>query len=254
MSVGWSRNRRGSKSGAVAVCGIAILLLFGPRAARPDSASDDLVKQRITIRLLGQVTLHVESLQIEVADGVALLSGTAASLGEVRTLTRIVGGVVGVNAVTNNVTVRSSGRTSDDIQQEIRRNLERRARFQASPIAVKVTGGDVTLEGKADRGLDRLDAEMIAASVAGVTRIVNRIEVIGSESTSPEEIRKRVLSILTNPLTFGLIRGLEVAVEGGTVTLRGITQRETQREEAERLALGVPGVAHVDNQITVLGS
>jgi len=252
MSVGWSRNWRGSKSGAVACCGIAILLLFGPRAARPDAAADDLVKQRITTRLAGQVTLHVESLQIEVADGVALLSGTAASLGEVRTLIRIVGGVVGVNAVTNNVTVRLSSRTSDDIQQEIRRSLERRARFQASPISVKVTGGDVTLEGKVDRGLDRLDAEMIAASVEGVTRIVNRIEVISSEATSPEQIRKRVLSILTNPLTFGLIRDLEVAVAGGTVTLRGIVHREADREEAERLALGVPGVAQVDNQITGL--
>jgi len=236
------------------MCGIAIFLLFGPQAARPDAASDDLVKQRITTRLAGQVTLHLELLQLDVADGVAQLSGTAASIGEVQTLSRIVGGVVGVNTVINNVTVRPSARSADDLGQEIRRKLDRRPRFQASPISVEVMGGDVTLAGKVDRGLDRLDAEMIAASVAGVARIINRIEVIGSGSTPPEEIRKRVLSILTNPLTFGVIRGLQVTVAGGTVTLSGTAPREPDREEAERLALGVPGVAQVVNQITVLGS
>ena len=78
--------------------------------------------------------------------------------------------------------------------------------------------------------------------------------MVGGGNAPPEEIRKRVVSILTNPLTFGLIRGLEVSVEAGTVTLRGTVQRQAESEEAERLALGVPGVVQIDNQLTILGS
>jgi osmotically-inducible protein OsmY len=45
---------------------------------------------------------------------------------------------------------------------------------------------------------------------------------------------------------------IDVDVDDGEVTLRGIVEQPDQRDTAERIVLGVPGVKNVDNKLGVL--
>ena len=233
---------------------LAVLLLASASPLPGDVAQDDRIKQRILGRLAGQVSLSPQGLQISVTNGAVRLSGSVGSLGERRTLERLVGGMTGVTSVSNDLTIRMSQRSQADIIQEILGLLEQRPRFRSSPISMTATGGEVTLHGTVERSLDRVDAEIIASGVEGVTGVVNLITVRTEGEVPPQKIRARVTSILSNRLTFGVIRDLVVEVSAGTVTLHGLAIRDQDRVVAERLALSVTGVARVENRITILGS
>ncbi len=248
-TVGWS---------AVAARGLLVLTLalpvLAPADLRGEETLDDRIRQRILTRLAGQVSVKPERLQIEVTGGTVRLEGTVASVGERKGVERIVGGVIGVAQVVNDLIIRPSGRSEAAISQEVRRLLDGRTRFRTHPVEVVVAGGEVTLSGEVARALDRLDAETIAGNVEGVTRVVNDLRLAEGGAHPPEEIRRRVLSLLVNPLVFGAIRDLRVEAEGGRVTLRGSARRMEDRLQAERLALTVSGVVEVVNAIEVGGS
>jgi len=228
-----------------------LLTVGGLGAALADSGDDDRIRQRVEARLVGQVAVHIESFGIEVQDGIVHLTGIVDSLGERNRADRVVGGIVGVRGIRNDLQLRASDRSEQAISQEISRRLDSRTRFRKTPVQVTVAGTEVTLAGAVERALDRLDAEEIAADVPGVTKINNTLQVRSEGSVTPEAIRSRVTSILTNPLTFGVIRNLQVSVEQGTVTISGSAAREADRLQAERLTLGVPGVVGVINLITL---
>jgi len=228
-----------------------IALAIGAGPARADSDADRRVKMRIEGRLVGQVNLHFERLGIAVNGGVVTLTGSVASIGERRDAERIVGSVFGVTGVVNDLGIRPSHESSEAILHEVQRRLERRPRFQSNAVQASIAGTVITLTGEVQRGLDRSDAADIAASVAGVTRVDNDIRVLGAGSVPPETIRDDVRSVLLNPLTFGVVRDLEVTVSGSVVTLRGEVSREADRRTAERLALTVTGVTEVMNEIVV---
>jgi len=232
----------------------ALLLAAAGTSIWADAETDDRIRLRIENRLAGQVALSVENLKIEVQEAVVRLSGSVASIGELERVERLVSGVVGVAGTVNELTIRASTRSDLALSQEIRRLLNRRTRFRDAGIVVTASGTEVSLEGMVERALDRLDAEKIAADVAGVTRVVNKLQVASDGRIPPEVIGTRVRSLLVNPLTFGVIRELEVSVEEGVVHLRGVARRDGDRIEAERLAMSVPGVTGVINEISVLGS
>jgi osmotically-inducible protein OsmY len=133
--------------------------------------------------------------------------------------------------------------------------LQQRPRFREESVAVSVAGGVVRLTGEVERSLDRYDAGEIASNVDGVAEIANEIRV-RTEGTIPLEIvLERVRSVLTNTLTFGVIRDLDVQIDqAGVVLLQGTAARQATKETAERFTLGVPGVSGVINKIEVLGS
>jgi osmotically-inducible protein OsmY len=245
---------RHARRGATALALIAACMLAGVGTVGADAESDARVKQRIENKLLGLVSVHLEDLGLEVADGAVRLTGSVASVGERMTVERVLGGISGVTGLNNELTIRPTGRSEQALADEVRRLLQRRVRFQKSQVDVTASGSEVTLSGKIERAIDRLDAEDIAGSVTGVTRVVNNLQIVTQVQTPPEAIRERVLAVLKNPLTFGVIRNLEVTLEEGMVVLRGVVQREADRTQAERLTLGVTGVTGVKNLITVAGT
>src|SRR5262245_34752497 len=66
---------------------------------RADSDEDRRLKERLQVRLTGQVSLHVESLGIEVQDSMVRLSGTVGSLGEKVRTERLASGIVGIQGI-----------------------------------------------------------------------------------------------------------------------------------------------------------
>lgn len=235
-------------SGALA---LAFCLAASVNQVQGDPAADTRIKEQILARLTGLVSIHPERLEVEVNEGTVKLTGSVASLGEKVVVERIAGSITGVRGITNELTIRALDRPESQIAQEVSRLLQSRPKFSDDAIQVSVTGTEVTLDGNVKHAADRLEAEEIAGTAQGVTTIVNKLQV-ESEGTIPDEtIRSNVASALGNPVSFGVIRNLEIEVKEGTVTLKGSVRRESDRRQAERLALGVEGVATVRNQLTV---
>lgn len=220
-------------------------------AAHADAAADARLRQRIESRLTGQISISLQEFTLEVRDGAVALSGTVGSVGEIEKVERLVAGIVGVRSIDNRLTVRESHRSEISIAQEVRRVLERQPRFRKAGLSVDVAKTRVTLGGQVERALDRREAGDIAASVMGVTEVDNRLTIASVGRLTAEEIGDRVRAALSNPLTFGVIRDLQVAVSDGVVTLEGFARSRADLMEAERLALAVPGVTDVANAIRV---
>jgi osmotically-inducible protein OsmY len=228
-----------------------VAALAAPAVAAPSSQDewDRQLQEKIEKRLLGQVELHPRNLQIEVREAEVRLSGTVASLEEKRKVERLVWGFVEVRAVENLVQVRPSGRPDMALRQEILDLLDRYTALRRPAVDAQVQEGRAILTGMVEEDIDRVQAEVQAASVSGVTQIDDQIVVAGRPEAPPSSTAALVTSLLANPITFGAVRDLRVEGDGGTITLYGHVASEGQRLEAERLAMSVPGVERVINRI-----
>jgi osmotically-inducible protein OsmY len=112
--------------------------------------------------------------------------------------------------------------------------------------------GDVVLRGSVVNLLQRAEAVRTARGVPGVRAVDDQLR------TRPEGAEHRTGAELEAAVLDALIRddavpayGIDVDVDGGTVTLWGAVEIASQRDAAERIALRVPGVSEVRNRLNV---
>jgi len=123
-------------------------------------------------------------------------------------------------------------------------------------LAYEVNGGTVTLYGQVVRPSTRSDAERRVARLAGVARVVNRIEVLPL-SGFDDSIRARTYRALfgTDSPLFRYGRGtnpsIHIVVNRGHVTLEGVVANEGDSRLAYIRARGVPGAFSVTNNLDV---
>jgi osmotically-inducible protein OsmY len=112
--------------------------------------------------------------------------------------------------------------------------------------------GDVVLRGSVVNLLQRAEAVRTARGVPGVRAVDDQLR------TRPEGAEHRTGAEMEAAILDALIRddavpayGIDVDVDGGTVTLWGAVEIASQRDAAERIALRVPGVSEVRNRLNV---
>ena len=122
-------------------------------------------------------------------------------------------------------------------------------------LAYSINGGNVTLYGQVVRPSTRSDAERRVRKIAGVTRVVNNIEVL---PLSGFDDRIRVATYRSIANMGGLhryLRGtnpsLHIVVNRGHVTLEGVVSGSGDRTLAYHAANRVPGVFSVRNNLRV---
>jgi hyperosmotically inducible protein len=120
-------------------------------------------------------------------------------------------------------------------------------------LAYKIEGGTVTLYGQVVRPSTRKDAERRVAKIKGVERVVNQIEVLPLSSFD-DSVRVNTYRALAR--TGGLYRylmganpSLRIIVNRGHLTLEGVVANEGDRNLANIIANGVPGVFSVTNHL-----
>ena len=123
-------------------------------------------------------------------------------------------------------------------------------------LEYQIDGSTVTLYGQVVQASTRKDAERRVSKIAGVGRVVNQIEVLPLSSFD-DSIRARTYRALfgwNSPL-FRYGRGtnpsIHIVVNGGHVSLEGVVSNEADRNLANMLANGVPGVFSVKNNLQV---
>ena len=120
-------------------------------------------------------------------------------------------------------------------------------------LAYQINVNTVTLYGQVVRPTTRSDAEARVAHLPGVTRVINRIEVLPL-SGFDDQIRARAYRTIFN--TAGLYRyamggnpSLHIIVNNGHLTLEGVVANEMDKRLAYIAARQVPGVFSVTNNL-----
>jgi osmotically-inducible protein OsmY len=153
--------------------------------------------------------------------------------------------------VANDVEVRLSPdeKTTDaDLAAAVVRALEWDAFVAVDQLDVTVSNGWVTLKGDVEWQYQKQDAERVVRRLAGVIGITNLLTV--KPRVAAAELKQKIEQALKRSAELDASR-ITVEVDGDAVILKGTVKSWTERQEAERQAWSAPGVAAVDNRITI---
>jgi osmotically-inducible protein OsmY len=215
--------------------------------------SDQDVQRDVLDELKWDARVQPNEVGVTAKDGVVTLTGWVDSYIKKWAAERAAQRVRGVKAIANDIEVRLPGsaeRTDTDLAAAATRALEWDALVPSDRIQVLVSRGWVTLQGDVEWEYQKRSAERAVRGISGVRGVSNLITVRPRLTPSPSELKRRIEQ--------GLVRSAEtdaerisVEVQGNRVILRGTVRSWAERQEAERVAWSSPGVAMVDNLISV---
>jgi osmotically-inducible protein OsmY len=143
-------------------------------------------------------------------------------------------------------------RPDDEIERDVKAELQWDPDLDATDIAVSVRNGVVTLTGFVKSYIDKYEAETATKRVAGVAGVVNDLEVrLPAIDQRPDpEIARDAVSALRSQLPISA-DNIKIVVNNGWVTLEGTVQWQYQKQTAESAVRRIKGVKGVSNLIEV---
>ena len=141
--------------------------------------------------------------------------------------------------------------TDDELRRQVAAELSWDPQVDSEVIEVSADSGTVTLRGTVDSLRQRRAGSEAAARVRGVIRVANdlRVRIPDRDQREDDDLCGDVLEALmldgSAPMT------VDAQARDGLVTLTGTAQWHYQREKAESRTAEVPGVACVNNAITL---
>ncbi len=141
--------------------------------------------------------------------------------------------------------------TDDELRRAVAAELSLDPRTGGEAIEVSAANGTVTLLGTLVSFRLKQAAGSAAARVRGVTRVVNelRVRIPPGDRRTDEDLRGDVLEALM--LDVSVPMTVDARARDGFVTLTGTADWHYQRQAAESRTTQVPGVADVENAITL---
>ncbi|MCC6491823.1 MAG: BON domain-containing protein [Pirellulales bacterium] len=139
------------------------------------------------------------------------------------------------------------------LQYDVLEELEWEPSIDSSQLRLSVEEGFVTLTGFVPRYADKISAERIAKSVAGVRGVANDIQVRLASSCrrSDAEIASAAISALHWHTSVPADQ-ITVIVRNGWVTLEGAVEWQFQRRAARDAVAVLTGVKGVINDVTLI--
>jgi osmotically-inducible protein OsmY len=149
-------------------------------------------------------------------------------------------------------TERQEMKSNAELQQDVQDAIKWQPLLNAAEIGVTAKDGVVSLTGVVDSYSKKTEAEDAAKNVAGVTALVEKIEVKypSSYSKTNAEIANEVLTALKACWDVPKDK-VKVKVEAGWVTLAGELNWYYQKEAAKDAVGSLMGVTGVTNNITI---
>ncbi|HMF67072.1 MAG TPA: BON domain-containing protein, partial [Phyllobacterium sp.] len=139
---------------------------------RPDP---DIAKDAVAA-LKSELPISHDKIKVVVKNGWITLEGTAEWQYQKTSAETAVRKVKGVKSVTNVITVKPKVEPSE-LKRKIQDAFKRSAEVDADRITVEANGSVVTLKGTVRSWIEREEAERVAWSAPGVTRVEDRIVV-----------------------------------------------------------------------------
>ncbi|HYA72480.1 MAG TPA: BON domain-containing protein [Roseiarcus sp.] len=212
---------------------------------------DKALRQNVVSELDFDPSIDAETIGVAVEGGVVTLTGHVGSYAEKIAAERAAQRVKGVRAIAQEIVVRypEDKKTADDqIAERAVSIMSWDARIPAENVMVKVQQGWVTLSGEVSWHFQREAAESSVRRLSGVVGVTNEIRV--TPSARPEDVRSRIIDALERNAELEA-DSINVLVHGDKVTLEGKVKAWYEREVAERAAWSVPGVAAVEDHLTL---
>jgi osmotically-inducible protein OsmY len=140
--------------------------------------SDADIAKAATHALEWNVLVPGDAIKVVVEDGCITLTGEVEWQYQKNSAWSAVSNLLGVRSVLNNILVKPSTNINvEKVKEQITREFERNARFEANKVIVEVVDGKIILKGELNN-LDEVDeAEEAAWSVEGVSKVDNQLRV-----------------------------------------------------------------------------
>jgi VCBS repeat-containing protein len=212
--------------------------------------SDQQLKSDIEQELRWDPSVRAELIGISVKNGVVELDGHVDAYYEKWAAERAAMRVSNVRGVASEIKVELPSwatRTDEDIARTVINHLEWNYTVPDT-VKVQVTGGKVTLVGTTEWQYQRDEAERAVRALKGVKDVFNEITVTSKLTTV--DVKLEIENALERNAETDA-KHIQVEVSNGKVTLRGQVRTWKERDEAERAAWAAPGVAEIEDLITI---
>jgi osmotically-inducible protein OsmY len=210
--------------------------------------ADVRLKNAVTRQLEWDPEVEASAVGVTVRGAAVTLTGFIDTYAAKLAVERAAKRIHGVRAVANDIEVRLRlGRTDADIAQDAARVLEVQSTVPEG-VQAAVHNGTVSLTGRVYWLFQKQAAERVVRHIRGVRHIFNHITV--APLAAVHDVQRHIARALHRNADLDANR-ITVTVSGTTATLAGTVGTFLQRESAERAAAQAPGIAHVDNCITV---
>lgn len=226
----------------------AILVAAVAWPASAQEASDNDLQTNLEMKLRGNALLVNVSVRGIVRKKKVRLEGTVRTLSQAWEAWEIASKLRGVLEIDDALVIGNAGKSDTTLRAEVERRLENILRLTASPIAVTVSGGTVTLSGTLKDARLRFDARTAAAGIEGVRAIVDEFR---TEPVEDEKIQAGVDELFGRRALVKIPGRIVGTTENGVVTLEGEVPRLFDRWQAERAVMGINGVLRVENLLAL---
>ncbi|HKL22942.1 MAG TPA: BON domain-containing protein [Tichowtungia sp.] len=230
-------------------------ITIGFDKARPDRE----IQAEISQRLINDIRIDDNLIEVHVTNGTASLSGSVGSLQEKNQAAddSWVAGVTSVNTAGLEIewwarddmrrTETGIARSDAAIKKAVEDAFYYDPRVRSFNPDVKVLNGTVTLSGEVSNLQAKRAAEQDAKNTLGVWRVKNHLKV--RPQGPPDDILEQRVSAALKDNPYVARRSVTVDADNGWIYLSGDVNTTYEKNQAERVAEGIKGVVGVVNNI-----
>jgi osmotically-inducible protein OsmY len=136
-----------------------------------------------------------------------------------------------------------------DIREAVEAELSFDPRVDATDVTVRNVGGEVALNGTVPGYPQYLEAAAAARRVAGVTKVLNDLEVLLPEGDYRDDAMLTTAANNALALNVTVPAGIEATASDGNLELTGTVRYRSERAAAERAVAELTGVRNIKDHI-----